>query len=99
MGALQRARKIALPASLPGIFVGFRIAIGAALIVAVTVEIAANPIGLGHAMMQSEERLRPDLVFAYLFWVGLVGWLVNAGVERLQRRLSARAPQPPGRPA
>ena len=73
MGPLERVRKIVLPASLPGIFIGLRIAIGAALIVAVTVEIAANPIGLGHAMMQAEERLRPDLVFAYLFWGGIRG--------------------------
>ena len=97
MGPLERVRKIVLPASLPGIFIGLRIAIGAALIVAVTVEIAANPIGLGHAMMQAEERLRPDLVFAYLFWVGFVGWLVNAGVQRLQRHLLAQAPLPAGR--
>jgi len=97
MGPLERVCKIVLPASLPGIFVGLRIAIGAALIVAVTVEIAANPIGLGHAMMQAEERLRPDLVFAYLFWVGFVGWLVNAGVQRLQRHLLAPAPSPAGR--
>jgi ABC-type nitrate/sulfonate/bicarbonate transport system permease component len=87
MSFAARAAKIVLPAALPGIFVGFRISIAAALIVAVTVEIAANPIGLGHAMMQAEERLRPDLVFAYLFWVGFVGWLVNAAVEWLQRRI------------
>jgi ABC-type nitrate/sulfonate/bicarbonate transport system permease component len=92
MGFLARARKIVLPAALPGIFVGFRISIAAALIVAVTVEIAANPIGLGHAMMQAEERLRPDLVFAYLFWVGLVGWLVNAAVEWLQRCIVGSGP-------
>ena len=87
MGRVERVRKIVLPAAAPGIFVGFRLSMGAAMIVAVTVEIAANPLGLGYAMMEAQERLRPDLAFAYLFWVGLVGWGINAGILALQRRL------------
>jgi ABC-type nitrate/sulfonate/bicarbonate transport system permease component len=87
MGLLERVRKIVLPAALPGIFVGLRLSVASAMIVSVTVEVAANPLGLGHAMMLAEERLRPDLVFAYLFWIGLVGWTVNYGILWLQRRL------------
>jgi ABC-type nitrate/sulfonate/bicarbonate transport system permease component len=87
MGLVERVRKIILPAAAPGIFVGFRLSVAAAMIVAVTVEIAANPIGLGFAMMEAQERLRPDLAFAYLFWVGLVGWSINSGILALQRHL------------
>ena len=87
MGLIARIFKIVIPAALPGIFVGFRIAVGAALVVAVTVEIAANPLGLGYAMMRAQESLQPDLVFAYLFWVGLVGWLINAALLWFQRRI------------
>ena len=43
----DRVRKIIIPAALPRIFLAFRLAAGIALIVAVTVEIAINPIGLG----------------------------------------------------
>ncbi len=91
MGLVARVVKIVIPAALPGIFVGFRIAVGTALVVAVTVEIAANPLGLGYAMMRAQESLRPDLVFAYLFWVGLVGWFINALLQWLQRRLFGTA--------
>jgi len=91
MKFLQRVTKIVIPAAMPGIFVGLRISVGAALIVAVTVEIAANPIGLGHAMMQAEERLRPDLMFAYVVWVGIVGCLVNAGIQWMERWVSQHA--------
>jgi ABC-type nitrate/sulfonate/bicarbonate transport system permease component len=94
MSLIDRVCKIVLPAALPGIFVGLRLSIGAAMIVAVTVEIAANPLGLGYAMMQAEERLRPDLTFAYLFWIALVGGSVNAAVLRLQHWL-LRMPGPP----
>jgi ABC-type nitrate/sulfonate/bicarbonate transport system permease component len=94
MGLIARIAKVVIPAALPGIFVGFRLAVGAALVVAVTVEIAANPLGLGYAMMRAQEALRPELVFAYLIWIGLVGWLINASLVALQRRLFSGAPRP-----
>jgi len=98
LGLFARACHIILPAALPGIFVGFRISIAASLIVAITVEIAANPQGLGNAMMRAEEALRPELTFAYLFWVALVGWLIHAAVVRLQAGLFASAPSAEGNP-
>jgi ABC-type nitrate/sulfonate/bicarbonate transport system permease component len=86
-GLLARIWKIVLPAALPRIFVALRLAIGVALVVAVTVEISANPLGLGYAMMSAQQSLHPDLMFALLFWTGLVGWALNAGLLQLQRRV------------
>ncbi len=86
-GPLARIRKIVLPAALPRLFVAFRLAAGVSLIVAVTVEIALNPLGLGYAMMYAQETLRPALMFAVLVWVGLVGWAINALLLTAQRRL------------
>jgi NitT/TauT family transport system permease protein len=86
-GTLARVWKIILPAALPRIFMAFRLAVGIALIVAVTVEIAANPYGLGYAMMVAQQSLRPALMFAILIWIGLVGWLLNALMIWAQRRL------------
>ncbi len=90
-GLFARVTKIVLPAALPRIFVAFRLAVGISLIVAVTVEIAANPQGLGFAIMDAQQSLRPDLMFAYLFWVGIVGWSLNALMLWSQRRLFGRA--------
>jgi NitT/TauT family transport system permease protein len=85
-GLLARIWKIVLPAALPRIFVALRLAIGVALVVAVTVEISSNPLGLGYAMMSAQQSLHPDLMFALLFWTGLVGWAINAGLLQVQRR-------------
>lgn len=90
-GLPARVTKIVLPAALPRIFVAFRLAVGISLIVAVTVEIAANPQGLGFAIMDAQQSLRPDLMFAYLFWVGIVGWSLNALMLWSQQRLFGRA--------
>lgn len=78
-------RKIVLPAALVRIAVGVRVAIGIALVVAVTVEIVVNPRGLGHSMVMAQQMLRPDLVYAQLFWIGAVGWLLNWLLLRLDR--------------
>lgn len=87
----DRVRKIVVPAALPRIFLAFRLAASIALIVAVTVEIAINPIGLGAAIMAAQQGLQPDLMLAYLIWIGLIGFALNAGLNLMQTRLFGRA--------
>jgi ABC-type nitrate/sulfonate/bicarbonate transport system permease component len=87
----DRVRKIIIPAALPRIFLAFRLAAGIALIVAVTVEIAINPNGLGAAIMTAQQALRPDLMLAYLLWIGIVGYLLNTGLVVAQNHLFGRA--------
>jgi ABC-type nitrate/sulfonate/bicarbonate transport system permease component len=91
LGPLARVTKIVLPAALPRIVVAFRLAAGIALIVAVTVEISANPLGLGAAIMTAQQALRPDLMLAMLVWVGVVGYALNALLVLAQNRLFGRA--------
>jgi ABC-type nitrate/sulfonate/bicarbonate transport system permease component len=91
LSPVDRVRKIIIPAALPRIFLAFRLAAGIALIVAVTVEIAINPIGLGAAIMTAQQALRPDLMLAYLLWIGIVGYLLNTGLVVAQRHLFGRA--------
>jgi ABC-type nitrate/sulfonate/bicarbonate transport system permease component len=86
-----RVFKIVIPAALPRIFVAFRLAASIALIVSVTVEIAINPLGLGHAIMTAQQALRPELMLAYLVWLGVVGWGLNALLVQAQQRLFGRA--------
>ena len=86
-GFLNHVVKIILPATLPRLFVAFRLAAGFALTVAITVEIAANPLGLGYAMITAQLSLHPALMLALLIWVGIIGWLFNGGLLWAQRRL------------
>ncbi len=85
-----RIFKIVLPAALPRIFVGLRLAAAVALVVAVTVEITANPIGLGYALIVAQESMKPDRMFVFLVWIGFLGWIVNAVLLRAQQRWFGR---------
>ena len=86
MPALERTFKIVIPAALGMIAVGLQLALGIALIVAVTVEIVINPRGLGFAMMSSQQALRFDQMYAQLLWIGLIGWLISNTSQRLVQR-------------
>jgi sulfonate transport system permease protein len=86
----QRAFKIILPAIVPRLFVALRLGVAVALVVAVTVEIAANPHGMGYAMMIAQQSLDPALMLAWLIWIGVVGYLINAAALRLQQWVARR---------
>ena len=74
----ERMRKIILPAALGRINVGVRVAVGFALVVAVTVEIVVNPRGLGYSLIVAQQSLRIDLMYAQLLWLSILGYAVNA---------------------
>lgn len=82
----ERLRKIILPAAAPGIMVGVRVAAGIAVVVVVTTEIVANPMGLGYGLIVAQQSLQTALVWATLIWLGLVGWLLNYLVASGEKR-------------
>lgn len=88
---LQRVIKIVLPAAFPRLIVALRLAFGIALVVAVTVEIAADPRGLGNAIMVAQQALQPAVMLADLVWIGLLGFALNALLTLAQTRLLGRA--------
>ncbi len=91
LSPLQETFKIVAPAALPRIFVALRLAAGVSLVVAVTVELAVNPQGLGYEMIVAGQALRPALMLAYLFWIGVVGYALNALLVFAQARLFGEA--------
>lgn len=86
----KRIFQIVLPAIVPRLFVALRLGVAIALVVAVTIEIAANPSGMGYALIISQQSMAPDLMLAWLFWIGVVGYVINAAALALQRRVAAR---------
>jgi sulfonate transport system permease protein len=82
--------KIVLPAIIPRLFVALRLGVAIALVVAVTVEIAANPHGMGYAIIYAQQSLDPALMLAWLFWIGVVGFAINFFAMKLQVVVSTR---------
>lgn len=71
-------RKIMLPAALPGVLVGARLSLTLALVLAIVAEMIGNPAGLGYAVVREQQAMRPELMFAYVFAIGVLGVVLNA---------------------
>lgn len=85
LSPLARVAKVVLPSIFGRIGVGFRVSVGIALVVAVTVEIVVNPRGLGYSMVTAQQSMRPDVMYAGLLWIGVVGWALNLLLVRIDR--------------
>ncbi|WP_296258136.1 MULTISPECIES: ABC transporter permease [unclassified Pseudomonas] len=81
--------KIILPAVTARVFVGMRIALGFAFIVALTVEISSVPLGLGYAMMAAQQGLNPASMLAFLVWTAIIGGGLNYLMSVVQKRFFA----------
>jgi NitT/TauT family transport system permease protein len=89
MGATpqQLFRKVILPASLPTIFVGIRLASAAAMLVLVASEMVGAKAGLGYLIIYSQYSfLIPQMYFGIL-GITLIGLTFNAALEAVERRL------------
>jgi sulfonate transport system permease protein len=80
LGRKDTILHIVLPAAMPLILVGARLSLGLALVMAVVAEMVGNPQGLGYGIVREQQALRPDLMFAYIFTVGVLGILLNGAI-------------------
>lgn len=85
---LQMFRHIILPAALPIIFSGLRLALGTALIVIVAVEFVRAQTGVGFVVFYNWQILATDKMYAGLFVVMLLGVLLTFSLQWLERRVT-----------
>ncbi len=91
MGADRRRlfTKVVFPAALPSIFTGCRVGMGVAWTFVVVAELIAVRTGLGYMIMEARLIVRPDIVFAGMIGIGVVGlgldWLARSVMRRFLR--------------
>lgn len=91
MGADRRRlfTKVVFPAALPAVFTGCRVGMGVAWTFVVVAELIAVHTGLGYMIMEARLIVRPDIVFAGMIAIGLVGlgldWMARTAMRRFLR--------------
>jgi len=79
-------RQVVLPAALPQILTGLRLALGIAWLVVVAAEMIAVNSGLGYLIIDARNAgRRYDLVVAGMVLIGLVGLALDLLMRRLER--------------
>jgi len=85
IGRVATVHKVLLPATLPYMLAGMRIALPLALIVAVTAEMISGSAGVGYYLMTMQYAMRPADMYAAVFLLALFGYALNATFVRLER--------------
>ncbi|MEV0742742.1 ABC transporter permease [Streptomyces sp. NPDC050549] len=93
----QMFRHVLLPASLPAVLVGARIAAGVAVLVIVASEQIAATNGLGHLIFDSRALFQNDVMFVGIVCVAVLGVVFSELVRLAGRLLTPWAPRDRGR--
>jgi NitT/TauT family transport system permease protein len=86
-------RQVMLPAALPAIFNGLRIAHGFAWILIVVGEMTGVPTGLGSVIMDGRTLSRTDLVITGMIVIGVAGFVTDRIIVTISNRFLAWSPQ------
>jgi NitT/TauT family transport system permease protein len=85
----QLMRRVMIPAVLPRIIVGLRLAFGIAWVVLVAAEMIAVDSGLGYLIIDARNAgKRYDLVVAGMLLIGLIGLLLDTAIRRVEQWIS-----------
>ena len=86
-------RQVVLPAAMPGIFNGLRLAHGFAWILIVVGEMTGVPTGLGSVIMDGRTLSRTDLVITGMIIIGVAGFLTDRIIVGINNWILRWSPQ------
>jgi sulfonate transport system permease protein len=84
--------KLLVPAALPSIFSGVRLALSHAWISLITVEMLAATEGVGYMMVWGRTLFQIDIVIAGMLLIGAIGLALDTALVRIERRIKRWAP-------
>lgn len=80
--------KVILPASVPTIFTGIRMAGTGAILVLIAAEMVGAKEGLGYLITYSQYNFQIPQMYAGILTIALLGLLINQGLTLLERKFS-----------
>jgi len=83
-------RRVILPAAMPQILTGLRLALGIAWVVIVAAEMLGVEHGLGYLINDSRNAIRYDMIGAAMVTIAVIGLLLDTGMARIESAALAR---------
>lgn len=90
VSGLRMLRRVILPACMPQILTGLRLALGISWVVVVAAEMIGVQHGLGFQVNIARQQLRYDHVGAAMVVIALIGLLLDTFMARIERATLAR---------
>lgn len=85
----QLITRVLLPAAMPQIFTGLRLALGLGWILLVAAEVIASSRGLGWLIWDARNFSRPDDMFVGIITIGILGKLSDMALVAIERHFTA----------
>ena len=92
LSPLQLFRKVILPAAVPTIFVGIRLAGATSLVVLVAAEMIGAKAGLGYLIIYSQYNFQIPNMYVGIITITAIGLLFNQLLVHLERRFTSWKP-------
>ncbi|WP_432974081.1 ABC transporter permease [Dactylosporangium sp. CA-233914] len=86
-GRLETIRRVLLPATLPYVVTGIRVATGIAFVVTLSAELLGATSGVGTVLVSYQEAQRVDSVYAGVLAVSITGMVLNISAQLVERRV------------
>lgn len=80
-------RRVVLPAALPQLFAGLRVGLALAFVALFAAELMGSNAGLGYLVVDGEQNLRFDIMFAGIVTFGTIGFLCDRVLLWVRRRV------------
>ncbi|KAA0113594.1 ABC transporter permease [Mycolicibacterium sp. P9-22] len=88
LSAVRLFQKVILPASVPTIFTGLRMAAASSILVLIAAEMVGAKAGLGYLITASQLNFQIPEMYAGIVTIALVGLTFNGVIVAVERRLS-----------
>jgi ABC-type nitrate/sulfonate/bicarbonate transport system permease component len=85
---VQTLTKVILPSAFPSIMTGLRISMAVALILLIVTEMIGARSGLGFMIIDAEYTFKTERMFVGIFTIGVIGFLLNEIMVRIERKLT-----------
>jgi ABC-type nitrate/sulfonate/bicarbonate transport system permease component len=89
VGPVERLYRVYLPAALPSIAAGFRVALSIGLVLVVVSELTGASDGLGYSILQQQRDFDMPGMYGGLVFLGLLGYVLNRLFVLVERHLLA----------
>ena len=90
MGPVSTAVRVSLPAALPHLFTGVKLAVAYAFIGVIASEFILSGSGIGYSIAYAYNNFDNRQMYALMLLIVMVVTVVNAGLDVVDRRLQAR---------
>jgi ABC-type nitrate/sulfonate/bicarbonate transport system permease component len=89
VGRIERVSRIYLPAALPSIMAGLRIAVSLGLVLVIVSEFVGEANGLGYYLIIQQSTVDYPALYAGILFLGVLGYVLNMLFLLVERRVLA----------